>query len=104
MKQSQAVERLTRITILLAKLTILFLPVSLMTGYFSVQIADLQGVYTHTTYWASFGVIMGLSFLFLLGFGYLSGTVEGKPIYRSLTQIFVDFSKGAIGYKKRKRR
>lgn len=102
-KESQAVERLTRITILLAKLTILFLPVSLMTGYFSVQIADLQGVYTHTTYWVCFGVIMGLSLFFLMVFGFLSGTVEGRPIYRSLTQTFMDFSKVAIGYKKKKR-
>lgn len=95
-------ERLTRITILLAKLTILFLPVSLMTGYFSVQIQDLQGVYTHTTYWISFGVIMGMSVIFLTIFGYLSGTVEGKTIYRSLTQTFLDFSKRALRGRKRK--
>ncbi|KAL9103790.1 MAG: hypothetical protein Q9163_001199 [Psora crenata] len=57
MRQSGAVERLTRITILLAKVTILFMPVSLMTGYFSVQIADLEGVYTAKTYWVCFAVI-----------------------------------------------
>lgn len=87
---------MTRITILLAKLTILFLPVSLMTGYFSVQIQDLQGVYTHTTYWVCFGVIMAISLAFLAIFGYLSGTVEGKTIYQSLTQTFVDFSKRTV--------
>jgi hypothetical protein len=62
-----------------------------MTGYFSIQVQDLQGVYTHQTYWASFGVIMAISLIFLTAFGYLSGTVEGKTIYRSLTQTFVDF-------------
>ncbi|KAI9764008.1 MAG: hypothetical protein M1840_008956 [Geoglossum simile] len=71
-KESQAVERLTRTTILLAKLTILFLPVSLMTGYFSVQISDLQGVYTHKTYWGCFGVIMFLSVMLLFTFGWIS--------------------------------
>lgn len=92
LKESQAVERLTRITILLAKVTILFMPVSLMTGYFSTQIEDLQGIYTAKTYWICFAVIMTLSFLVLVSFGYYSGTVEGKPVYRSLTQtVFHSF-------------
>lgn len=85
LKESQAVERLTRITILLAKVTILFLPVSLLTAYFSVS-AITQG-YTKKTYWTCFAVIMALSFLGLAAFGQLSGTVEGKPIYRSLSQM-----------------
>ena len=70
------------------------MPVSLMTGYFSVQIADLDGVYTAKTYWVCFVVIMTLSFVFLLVFGVLSGTLEGKPIYRSLTQTLVEAGRG----------
>ncbi|KAI9699132.1 MAG: hypothetical protein M1836_003321 [Candelina mexicana] len=89
-KESQYVERLTRITILLAKVTILFLPVSLMTGYFSVQISDLQGVYSWKTYWACFGVLMVLSILLLYFFGKASGTVESPSIYRSSTQILLE--------------
>lgn len=85
-KESQAVERLTRITILLAKVTILFMPVSLMTAYFSTQLEDLAGVYNVKTYWVSFAVIATLSLLFLVIFGAVSGTLEGKPIYRTLTQ------------------
>lgn len=94
LKQSVAVERLTRITILLAKVTILFMPASLMTGYFSTQLKDLATAYTIKTYWICFAVIMALSFIFLLVFGALSGTLEGKPIYRSLTQTMVDAAKG----------
>ena len=60
LKDSKAVEKLTRITILLAKVTILFLPVSLMTGYFSTELAQVKGVYTVNEYWVSFGVIMFL--------------------------------------------
>ena len=75
---------MTRITILLAKATILFLPVSLMTGYFSTQITDLQNVYTAKTYWVSFAVIFALSFLFLFVFGYISGTLEGGVVYKSI--------------------
>lgn len=36
-KESYSVERLTWVTLLLAKITILFTPVTLMTGYFSIQ-------------------------------------------------------------------
>ncbi len=100
--------RLTRITILLAKVTILFMPVSLMTGYFSVQITDLNGVYSVKTYWACFGVVMGLSLIFLIIFGKLSGTLEAKPIYRSLSETLYDstkliLGKHAIGTKKNAR-
>ncbi|KAK4695245.1 hypothetical protein P7C71_g2470, partial [Lecanoromycetidae sp. Uapishka_2] len=93
LKESQAVERLTRITILLAKVTILFMPVSLMTAYFSTQLTDLANIYTIKTYWICFGVIMALSFVFLLIFGALSGTLEGKPIYKSFTQTVLDKGK-----------
>lgn len=93
LKESQAVERLTRITILLAKVTILFMPVSLMTAYFSTQLSDLANIYTIKTYWICFGVIMTLSLVFLMIFGALSGTLEGKPIYKSLTQTVLDAGK-----------
>ncbi len=73
------------------------MPVSLMTGYFSVQIADLNGVYTVKTYWACFGVVMGLSLMFLIAFGKLSGTLEGKPIYRSLSETLYDSTKHILG-------
>ena len=85
MKESDAVERLTRITILLAKATLLFLPVSLMTAYFSTQ---LDGVnFTVAKYWIAFGVIFFISFVALLLFGRASGTVEGKMIYESLGHL-----------------
>lgn len=96
-------EKLTRITILLAKATILFLPVSLMTGYFSVQIVDLQGVYTVTTYWLCFLVISFLSIVFLVIFGVASGTVEGRTVYKSLWRTFVEFSLAAIGRKRKQK-
>ena len=64
-KDSAATSRLTRAATLLAKLSVLFLPVSLMTSYFSVQISDLQGVYTAREYWNSFAAIMSISFLAL---------------------------------------
>jgi hypothetical protein len=64
-KDSAATAKLSRNATLLSKLGVLFLPVSLMTSYFSVQIQDLQGVYSSKTYWICFAVIMFLSFIAL---------------------------------------
>ncbi|CAG8907786.1 unnamed protein product [Penicillium egyptiacum] len=88
LKDSQAVEKLTRITILLAKATILFLPVSLMSAYFSTELIGVKNGYTKTDYWVSFAVIFVASVLLLTVFGYASDTVEGKTIYRSMIRTF----------------
>jgi len=70
-KDSEATARLTRSATLLAKLSVLFLPVSLMTSYFSTQISDLMGVYTSKDYWYSFAVVVSISFLALFFFSRL---------------------------------
>ena len=89
MKESSYVESLTRITILLAKVTILFIPVSLMSTYFAVPLSTRDGTgvsYSVVTYWSSFTVLFVLSMIGLIVFGQLSGTQEGRPIYQSLTR------------------
>jgi Mg2+ and Co2+ transporter CorA len=96
LKDSQAVEKLTRITILLAKATMLFLPVSLMTAYFSTELAGVKGVYTQAEYWVAFAVIFVVTVLVLTIFGYASDTVEGKTIYRSLVKTFFRRSRQRI--------
>lgn len=73
-KESRDVERLTRVSLLITKATILFLPVSLMTAYFSTDLATAQ--YSVSTYWITFTVVFVLSFFVLVGFGVLSGTME----------------------------
>lgn len=93
-------ERLTRITILLAKVTILFLPVSLMSAYFAIPLANIQ--YTASAYWIAFAVIFSLSFLGLVIFGQLSGTQESKPIYTSLTTAAVGALERSFGVSIRK--
>lgn len=96
-KESFSVERLTRVTLLLAKVTILFMPVSLMTAYFSCALTDVS--FTSHTYWTCFGIIMGLSLIGLFGFSILSGTMEGSMLYKPLGKRIVDWTRG----KKRKR-
>ncbi|KAI7469508.1 hypothetical protein KC357_g6439 [Hortaea werneckii] len=82
MKESVDMERLTRVTLLLTKATILFLPVSLMSAYFSI---DLTGErYTVTEYWVSFGIILFCSWVALFLFGVLSGSVQTVVVLRNL--------------------
>ncbi|KAF2019019.1 hypothetical protein BU24DRAFT_385819 [Aaosphaeria arxii CBS 175.79] len=79
-KESFSVERLTRITLLLAKITILFMPVTLMTGYFSIQFRGLE--FEVKSYWWAFGAIFGISMLLVFLFSAISGTIEGKGVSR----------------------
>ncbi|KAJ5998320.1 hypothetical protein N7451_006130 [Penicillium sp. IBT 35674x] len=102
LKDSQAVEKLTRITILLAKATMLFLPVSLMTAYFSTELQGVKGGYTKVDYWVSFAVIFFLTLILLTVFGFASDTVEGKTIYRSLVKSFFRSSRERISKPRRK--
>jgi hypothetical protein len=55
----------------LAKLSVLFLPISFLTSYFSTQINDLQNTFTAKNYWTSFAIIISLSFLALFFFSRL---------------------------------
>jgi hypothetical protein len=87
---------LTRITILLAKVTIVFLPVSLLTAYFSTQIPELQTTFSARAYWISFAVVSFLSIILLTLFSYASDTIEGKTIYRTLFRTFLRSSKARI--------
>lgn len=93
LKESSAVEKLTRTTILLAKVTILFLPVSLMTGYFSVQVNGIENEYSPMTYWLSFLIVLLLSIGLVLTFEFASYKVAGRTVYKSLTRTLWDKGK-----------
>ncbi|TKA57594.1 hypothetical protein B0A49_10699 [Cryomyces minteri] len=94
-KESYSVERLTRITLLLAKVTILFMPVSLMTAYFSTQLQDVR--FTSHAYWTAFAVVLSASICALMLFGAVSGTLEGRMVVRPLSRVLVDFWRGKVG-------
>ncbi|KAB8291243.1 hypothetical protein EYC80_009930 [Monilinia laxa] len=70
-KDSQATARLNRSATLLAKLSVLFLPVSLMTSYFSTQLSDIENKYSLYDYWVGFGVVVAASFVCLFFFSKL---------------------------------
>lgn len=65
-----------------------------MTSYFSVQISDIQGVYTAKDYWVTFAVIMGISFLCLFFFSrllmWVTETLDAwvKDVSKSFASVF----------------
>jgi Mg2+ and Co2+ transporter CorA len=99
-KESLSVERLTWVTLLLAKITILFTPVTLMTGYFSIQFKDTE--FEITNYWWTFGVVFGVSLLLLFAFSLFSGTLEGKIITRSWSRVAYDVSRSWLVHRKKR--
>lgn len=99
--ESKSVEKLTRTTIVLAKATIFFLPVSLLTAYFSIQVSDIQNLYSLTTYWASFGVVAAISILFLIFFSAKTDTEKGTSFYRQLHRLLWRKTKGKANIRQR---
>ncbi|KAF2182213.1 hypothetical protein K469DRAFT_728985 [Zopfia rhizophila CBS 207.26] len=99
-KESFAVERLTKVTLLLAKVTIVFMPVTLMTGYYSVQFIGVE--FTVKSYWVAFAIILAVSLVALFAFSFFSGTMEGKMMYRPLSRIMYDISKRWLLHRKKK--
>jgi Mg2+ and Co2+ transporter CorA len=96
-KESFSVERLTRITLLLAKVTLVFMPVTLMTGYMSIEFSDRD--FTTTEYWIAFGIVLGVSLVMLYLFSLLSGSWEmGAIIKRPWSRMAFDWL-----FKRRKR-
>jgi Mg2+ and Co2+ transporter CorA len=99
-KESFSVERLTWVTLLLAKITILFTPVTLMTGYFSIQFKNLE--FETDSYWQAFGIVFGLSAALLVLFSWVSGTFEGKIITRSWTRAVYDVGRRWVVLKRKR--
>jgi hypothetical protein len=101
-KESLSVERLTRVTLLLAKITIFFMPISLSTAYFGTSIVDAN--FTQKQYWISFAVISAVSLMFLFGFSFISGTMDTQLIYRPLSRKMIDAWKMLRRERKEKKR
>jgi hypothetical protein len=90
-KESFSVERLTRIALLLAKVTMVFMPVTLLTSYFSIQFRDTT--FTIKSYWLAFAVVLAISFVFLFLFSFLTGSFEGRIVTRPWSRMMYDLTK-----------
>jgi len=66
-KQTSAVEKMTRVAILFAGATILFLPLTLLTGFFSMDIRGMQGSWRPAHFWGASGVSIVITVCLLIG-------------------------------------
>lgn len=61
----------------------MFMPISVVTAYFSCQFVDTQ--FTVRSYWAWFAGTASASLVLLLAFSALSGTMEADIAYKSIS-------------------
>jgi hypothetical protein len=99
-KESFSVERLTRVTLLLGQITILFMPITLMTGYFSVQFRGVE--FSVKSYWWAFGLVFGVSLVLVFLFSLFSGTLSGKIVTRPWSRIMYDISKRWLMHRRKR--
>lgn len=100
MKEAQAVERLTRVAIFLTKFTFLFLPLTLITGYFSMQLNNTNGKYGEKDFWGASGVFVGIMILILYTVGRSTDTLESGVMWKSIKEVWF----GCFGRKKHMKR
>jgi hypothetical protein len=68
-----------------------------MTGYFSMQMAEIDELYNLKTYWVCFLVAVVASVLGLTAFGLMATRTEGRMAYKSLTRTFLTSVKKEMG-------
>ena len=88
LKQSTTVELLTRVTIWLAGFTFVFLPLSLVTGYFSMQLKGFQDKYTAESFWGAAGVAIALTLVVLYTVGKSTGTMKLGTLWRGVKRVW----------------
>lgn len=102
LKQSTTVELLTRVTIWFAGFTFVFLPLTLVTGYFSMQLVDTQNKYGQRTFWGSAGVTMALTIIVLYTVGKSTGTMEFDSMWRGVKKVWFSWLEKNRDRKRRK--
>ncbi|KAK1068768.1 hypothetical protein LTR74_005426 [Friedmanniomyces endolithicus] len=77
LRDTLAMEKLTKVALLITKATLLFLPVSLMSAYFGLSLGG--GGYTVVEYWICFAVVLvcGWAGLVVLGVRAVGGATAG---------------------------
>lgn len=88
MREAQGVERLTRVAIFLTKFTFLFLPLTLITGYFSMQLNGTSGKYGEKDFWGASGVFVAIMILVLYTVGRSTETLESGIMWKSIKEVW----------------
>lgn len=104
LRESESVERLTRVAILLTKFAFLFVPLTLITGYFSMQLKDLEGVYKQRDFWGASGVFVFITILVLYTIGKTTDTMEGARMWEGVKEVWLGcFGKKGVQRTRRSR-
>jgi TRAP-type uncharacterized transport system fused permease subunit len=67
------------------------MPVTLMTGYFSIQFRGVE--FSTKSYWWAFGIVFGVSLVLVFLFSLFSGTLERKIVTRPWSRVVYEISK-----------
>ncbi|KAK6514778.1 hypothetical protein TWF506_007140 [Arthrobotrys conoides] len=89
-REVQAVEKLSLLSVTLVKFTIVFLPLSLIMAYFSMDVEGITGRYTAAHFWGAAGVAVFLTSAFLLCVGKLNKIMLGTKKARRNRKRAVD--------------
>ncbi|KAA8913534.1 hypothetical protein FN846DRAFT_897178 [Sphaerosporella brunnea] len=104
LKQSDTVELLTRVTIWFAGFTFVFLPLTLITGYFSMQLSDLNGKYSQRTFWGASGITIILTLIVLYTVGKSTGTMEFSTMWKGVKKVWFSWLEKKRDRKQRKQK
>ncbi|KAL7276718.1 hypothetical protein RUND412_000299 [Rhizina undulata] len=100
LRGSNAGEQMTRITTMLAKFTFVFLPLTLLTGYFSMQLSDL----TLKIFWGMAAGFVCLTTLFLWTIAKHSGYMDMGIVAYAFKEVWFGWLKGGAKSKKGERK
>lgn len=89
-REVQAVEKLSLLSVTLVKFTIVFLPLSLIMAYFSMDVEGITGRYTAAHFWGAAGVAVFLTTTFLLCVGKLNKIMLGTKKARRNRKRAID--------------
>ncbi|RVD83902.1 uncharacterized protein DFL_005674 [Arthrobotrys flagrans] len=77
-RETKAVEKLSLLSVALAKVTMVFLPISIVMGYFGMEdVKGISGIYDAGNFWTASGTAFGLTLVFLWFIGGFGGNFEG---------------------------
>ncbi|KAK6355903.1 hypothetical protein TWF718_000282 [Orbilia javanica] len=77
-RETKAVEKLSLLSVALAKVTMVFLPISIVMGYFGMEeVKGISGMYDARNFWTASGTAFGLTLVFLWFIGGFGGNFEG---------------------------
>ncbi|KAF3191899.1 hypothetical protein TWF788_004093 [Orbilia oligospora] len=77
-RETKAVEKLSLLSVALAKVTMVFLPISIVMGYFGMEeVQGISGMYDARNFWTAAGTAFGLTLVFLWFIGGFGGNFEG---------------------------